>query len=86
MEPGVVDGPSPPEHVGVPSPEVVGDEAGGHAFERGGIAAAGEVFEFGIMVPGVADGGLPCYLPTGKAICAGGIYPLVAAYLWRHLE
>ena len=59
VEPGFVEGPDPPEHVGVSSAEVLGDEAGWHAFERGEVEAAGEVVvEFGITrPPGIVGGG-----------------------------
>ena len=56
---GLVEGPDPPEHVGVSSAEVLGDEPGWHALERGEVEAAGEaVVRFGIArLPGSADGG-----------------------------
>ena len=59
VEPSLVKGPDPPEHVGVSSAEVLGDEAGWHAFERGEVEAAGEVVvEFGITrLPGIAGCG-----------------------------
>ena len=43
VDPAVPGGPDAPEHVGVPLAEVLGDEAGGHAFQGGGIEVAGEV-------------------------------------------
>ena len=43
VDPAAASGRDAPEHVGVPLPEVLGDEAGGHAFQCGEVEVSGEV-------------------------------------------